>query len=137
MQQRVERRAAHAGQVRTDLRAFAVELVADETSLPGDLMARVKIERAVQYRSAFRGNQFQLVGVRFAKTPDGFGRPFAQGIVLRLKQGADDGDWNLRRGDCLLLDCVQEDLAPAGARSQNLGGGAPRRGRKIRPAVRN
>ena len=42
VQQRVERAAAHAGEIGADIRAFAVKLVADETGALRDLVAGLR-----------------------------------------------------------------------------------------------
>ena len=90
MQERIQGRAADSGQIRPHLRAFAVEFVADKAGSLRHLVAGVQIDRAAQHQLAFRGDQLQLVRVRFAKSADGFGRALAHGIVLRLKQRAND-----------------------------------------------
>ena len=70
VQERIERAAAHAGEVGTDVRAFAVKLVADEAGAFGDFVARLDVRLAVQHHFALLGNEFELVLARGAITSE-------------------------------------------------------------------
>ena len=87
MQQRVERAAANASEVRAHLGAFAVEEMADEAGFFRQFMSGGEIHRAVEHHPAFFCNELEFVGGKI------FANVWMTTMIVRIdpKSGVIDG----------------------------------------------
>ena len=135
VKQRVECAATHAGQVRPDVRAFAVHFVADKTIALGHLVTRLGVVFTCEHQLTFRCDELQFVIARGAVFAEKFVCVVADGGVLAAGQSASGGGGNVLRAGGFLFHGGQQGATPFAAEHEDFRRNASGRQAEIRPGA--
>ena len=133
MQQRVERAAAHAGQIRADLHAFAVELVADEAGLARDFLSGLEVGFAGENHLLLIRDELELVTATGAVGAEQvIGVVAHRGVLAESERAAGRGG-NIKGRNGFLINAGDQGAAPFAAGDEDIGSGAARGRTEVLP----
>src|SRR6185295_12464352 len=95
VQERIKCATAHTGEVWTDLRAFTVKFVADETGALGHFVALLQVRFATQHDLPFLGDELEFVLACCTVTAKAAVRVINDGAVGTLRQRAAGSSGNV------------------------------------------